>query len=452
MPVITCGSKEINVPYHDTVNSEYIKDIVELSNNVDVVISVPDKYYTIIDTYIDYLKNNKTLITDRKRLFLCFQLSTLFVDDSYFKYCVQQTFNNWSYMCVMVYNEFIDDLQWSFFVHSPYDFIPEYLLNNNTFMTQWNKLNQNVVIKVNNDNEVYYNNATSINDHDQRIIKTFHIVKVLDQGTGHAKEIGRKKETVYYENSNNVRSEGYYIDGKLDGSWNYWYDTQGEINEQQTTGIHQGESLRHTEGILPQGERLYHTEGILPQGERLYHTEGISKDEWLRCACHHTLKSEEHYVNGKQDGLWRQWYNNEHHTLKSEEHYVNGNRNGLWKHWYDTQGETIDQHTLVYEEHYVDDKLHGLWREWYDGDQNTLAYEGQYVNGKPHGLCREWYDNDQHTLAYEGHYVDGKRNGLCREWYDNDQHTLAYEGHYVDGKRNGNITFDGDYVNDAKQY
>jgi len=137
MPVITCCNKQFNIPYiGDTVDTSslYIKDLVELSGDVNITITVPDKYCTVIDTYVEFLLSNQVPITSRERLFLCFQLNTLLIDEDYFKYCVQQTFNNWSYMCNMVYNDFNDDLGWSFFVYCPHDFIPKYLLNNNTFM------------------------------------------------------------------------------------------------------------------------------------------------------------------------------------------------------------------------------------------------------------------------------------------------------------------------------
>jgi len=147
MPVIACGDRQFTVTYSDDINSKYIKDVVELSNDMNIVMPVPDKYYTVIDNYVDHLVGNQTPITNKDRICLSFQLNTLFVDDDvYFKYCVQQVFsaallseaylrfNNWSYMCNTIYNNFNDDLQWSFFVLAPYDFIPKRLLTNDIFM------------------------------------------------------------------------------------------------------------------------------------------------------------------------------------------------------------------------------------------------------------------------------------------------------------------------------
>jgi len=247
MPIIICCNKEFDIPYSEDVTisgSEYIKDVVVSFSNKDVAISIPDKYCTVIDNYVEFLKpkvssvkGNQIPITSRERLLLCFQLNTLLIDENYFKYCVQQVFNNWSYMCNMVYNDFNDDLQWSFFVYCPYDFIPKYLLGSSSFMKQWNELNQGKIINVNNDNEVYYNNVETINGHNQKLIRTYHTVnvnnkqEVLSRGESHIKEVGYKKEILYYVNSNNIKSESYYVDNKKDGLWRRWYN-----DDQQNDG------------------------------------------------------------------------------------------------------------------------------------------------------------------------------------------------------------------------
>jgi len=403
MPVITCYNKEFVVPYDkENITSEYIKDIVTFSGDVDVVIPVQDKYCTVINNYVEFLTGERqSPITNRDRLLLSFQLNTLFVDSKYFSYLTQQVFNNWSYMCNMVYNELNDDLQWLFFIHSPYDFIPKYLLDNDLFTTQWNKANHNTIIQVNNDNETYYNNIETTNGK-YKVITTYHTVNSksetqLGKEKSHVKEVGYKKITTYYKDSNNIASDQHYVDGKKDGILREWYD-----NDQ------------------------------------------------------HTLRFEDHYVDGKKDGILREWYDNDQHTLSSECHYVDGKEDGTWRWWYDD-----DQHTLRSEKHYVDGKENGLWRYYYDNDQHTLGSEGHYVDSRKHGLYRIWYNNDQHTLESEQHYVDGKPDGVWRWWYDNDQHTLETEGYWVNGKKhgrwvefdiNGVVTSDDVYVNDVKQY
>ena len=342
MPILTCGNKKLSIPYLDTMDSEYIKDVVDISKNVDVIIPVSDKYCSVIKDYVDYLNGSEVLIVSKQSLILNFQLSTLFADDGYFKYCIEQVFDNWSDVYVMVYNDFNDDLQWSFFLHSPYDFIPKYLLDNDTFMTQWKAQNQNIIIKVNRGSAVYYTNVESTDDNGDKVIKTYHTVN--------GQEVGYKKVIKYYPNSNNIRSEGYYVDNKQDGIWREWYN-----NDQ------------------------------------------------------HRLLIEKHWVNGKRDGLWRTWYDNEQHTLMSEGYYVDGKEEGVCRNWYDTQGEINDQHRLEYEFYWSHDKKNGLIRHWYDNEQHTLEYEGYYVDDKQDGIWTYWSDDVQHSFILEQHWVHGVR-------------------------------------------
>ena len=316
MTIITCCNKQFTIPHNgkETVtSSQYIQDVINLSNGGDVIIPILDKYCTVVDNYVQFAQGNQVPITSREQLFLCFQLETLLADDEYHIYCVQQVFNNWSYMRNIVYNEFNDDIQWSFLVLAPYDFIPKHLLDSSTFMTQWNENNINKTISVNNGNEVYYNNIETLNKDNQKVIKTYHTIN--------GNEFGYKKEIKYYKNSNNVEIEKHWVDGKYDGIWRSWYD-----NDQ------------------------------------------------------HTLEAEDHYVDGKPDGVQRSWYNNIQHTLKFEQHYVDGKQNGVWRTWYDD-----DQHTLWFEQHYVDGKMDGVQKCWYNNDQHTLKSEQHYVNGKRHG-------------------------------------------------------------------
>jgi len=448
MPIIKCGNKEFNIcEPEDNSGSEYVKDMMSISGSADVVIPIPDKYGRVIDNYLDFIKptvmseqtqdscvNTTTIpITSRQRLLLCLQLSTLLVDDNYFKYCVQQVFNNWSYMCTMVYTDLNDDLQWSIFLHSPYDFIPKQLLNNSLFMTRWNDANQNTIIKVNKGNETYYNNVITMN-YRKKCITTSHTVN-NNQGevnnnnnyvnhhnkNHHVKEVGYKKVVTYCEDSDNITVEKYYNDDKREGVWKEWYEDE--------------QNMLWSEEHYVNGKK----HGLCREWS------GVVQDRLL---------SEGHYVNGEKHGLHTEWYDNDQHLVSDERHYDNGKQIGTWRGWHSNP-----QHTISYETPYVNGKAYGLYKEWHNNDKHTLSCEGQEVDNKRHGLWHAWYNNDEHTLWYEGHYVDGKMHGVWKEWYNNKKHTLKYKGHYVNGKRNkhweefdihGKVTFDGYYINDVK--
>jgi len=293
MLVITCCNKTFNIPHGGIINSKYIRNVVETttSEGVDVTIPVDDKYCTVVEHYVEYVGGNKTPITSRDRLLLCFQLNVLLDDNGYFDFLVEQVFTNWSYMCNMVYNEFNDSLQQAFFVLAPYAFIPKHALDNTHVMDRWEKLNQGVIINVNNNNEIYYNNIKSTNKFGLIETNTYHTVNGV--------EIGHNRKRVYTIDGLPIQ-EYNYNDGVEDGVRIEWYDTQREINIQHNVKFEQE---------YVDGER---------DGS---YREWYDDDQ-------HNLKLEASYLEGKLNGDWTEWYNNDHHSIKSKRQYINGERHG----------------------------------------------------------------------------------------------------------------------------
>ena len=125
------------------------------------------------------------------------------------------------------------------------------------------------------------------------------------------------------------------------------------------------------------------------------------------------------YVNGKIDGLCREWYTNG--QLMYEHNYKDGKEDGLGRMWYDN-GQ------LLYEYNYKDGRDDGLHRLWHKDGQ--LCSESNYKDGEYDGLYRQWYENGQ--LNRKSNFKDGKRDGWSKKWYDNGQ--LKYEVNFKDGK------------------
>jgi len=78
-----------------------------------------------------------------------------------------------------------------------------------------------------------------------------------------------------------------------------------------------------------------------------------------------------------------------------------------------------------------DGKREGLW-VWYYNNEHLFG-KGEYKDGKEEGPFAWYYENGQ--LFLKGEYEDGKRGGLWVKYYDNGQ--LEYKRQYKDGKRNG---------------
>jgi len=100
MPVIKCCDKEFIIPYNRDIRSEYIKDVVKISGSEDVTIPIPDKYCSVIDTYINFIDGEVLPLVNNDKLLLTFQLCKLLVDDSYFNYWTKQVLTT-GRMCVV---------------------------------------------------------------------------------------------------------------------------------------------------------------------------------------------------------------------------------------------------------------------------------------------------------------------------------------------------------------
>jgi len=339
--IICCGEKFIVSYSHTstfTSSSEHINYVVELSGDNNVVVPIDDVYCSVVGTYVEFLRGNKLPITNKQDLLLSFQLDTLFIDDDYFKYLVQKVFNNWTDVNTIVYDDFNDDLQWFFFVYSPYDFIPKHLLDNDNFMKQWNKLNQGTIIKVDS-NAIYYNNVDTT-DVGAKNISTYHTVN--------GKKIGNEISIIYYQLNNNIRFETSYlyyklgdkIVRKMNGPSRNYYNNDRNTLESET----------------------YYIKGVMNGSSRKWNDDK-----------QHTLKFDGYYDNGENHGFWAEWYNGDGYRKPMYEgSFVHGERDGLWRVWY-----WCDTGTLNFEGHYVNGKRDGHWIE-FDEDGNT-TFDGYYI-------------------------------------------------------------------------
>lgn len=98
------------------------------------------------------------------------------------------------------------------------------------------------------------------------------------------------------------------------------------------------------------------------------------------------------YVNGKEDGVCKGWYENG--QLESEYNYKDGKKEGVQKSWY-KNGQ------LEFEENIKEGVFLGVNRRWYENGQ--LRYESNDIEG----VFKEWFDNGK--LKREENYKDDKR-------------------------------------------
>ena len=174
------------------------------------------------------------------------------------------------------------------------------------------------------------------------------------------------------------------------------------------------------------------------------------------------LEYEAALVDGKQNGLTREWHENG--QLESEATYVDGEKNGLGRYWSEN-GQLLSEIT------YVDGRQNGLSRYWYVSGE--FKCEDRYVDGILTGLPRDFHESDQRIvdrsllqeldgliyapnqsepftgyvteyyssgqLRHEIEYVDGKLNGLSRGWYESGRY--RFEQNHVNGKFHGLLRY-----------
>lgn len=174
----------------------------------------------------------------------------------------------------------------------------------------------------------------------------------------HFEADGKYKE--FYPNGQ-VFVEGQYNRGRQDGEWVFYFDN-GQLNRKAT--FNNGK---------PDGPRdIYRADGTM-LAKRGF-ADGLRDGDWITYdATGKKPISEEHYVKGKEDGVWKYWHPNG--KQKQQLSLKQGVRHGATTEW-DDKGEKR------FEANFVDGKLDGTATRWFpDGRKIVQEYkEGKLVS------------------------------------------------------------------------
>jgi antitoxin component YwqK of YwqJK toxin-antitoxin module len=136
---------------------------------------------------------------------------------------------------------------------------------------------------------------------------------------------------------------------------------------------------------------------------------------------------------GRAQGIWKWFY--ESGTLMREEHYVNGRREGLLTDYNEAgkiilQGNFLDNkmdghwqyETPDYKEsgNYVNDERDSVWKSFYM-PSGYKRYEGKFENGEPIGIHTMYHPTGK--KMYTGNYIGGMKDG---DWKYYDEFGLNY--------------------------
>jgi antitoxin component YwqK of YwqJK toxin-antitoxin module len=125
------------------------------------------------------------------------------------------------------------------------------------------------------------------------------------------------------------------------------------------------------------------------------------------------LKQTRIWKNGKQAGIWTEWYEN------GQKNWEWSKKDGLETKWYSNGHKS-------WERTYKDGKLNGLYTWWYENGQKSS--EKTYKDGELNGLWTHWRESGQKEV--EKTFKDGKIDGLYTSWYSDGK--KEYEGTWKD--------------------
>ncbi|NDV47065.1 hypothetical protein D0T49_08405 [Paludibacter sp. 221] len=208
--------------------------------------------------------------------------------------------------------------------------------------------------------EKYYENGKQVGKQTQYISSNRNDYVQVSNYSKEGKLDGKFTET--YTETDKIKAQGQYKDGKKTGVWKYG-KKDGEPTEEET---YEAGDLRKV--------IKYYTDG--------------------------SIESERSMLNGKKHGVEKQ-YDWESGRLKAEKNYENGKQVGRQMQYYTSSTNSYVQVSNYSKE----SKLDGKFTETY-AETDKIKIQGQYNGGKKMGVWKYGYKNG--NIYKEEKYEDGK--------------------------------------------
>tara|TARA_B100001109_G_C18863509_1_gene475360 strand:- start:277 stop:1140 length:864 start_codon:yes stop_codon:yes gene_type:complete len=128
------------------------------------------------------------------------------------------------------------------------------------------------------------------------------------------------------------------------------------------------------------------------------------------------------FVNGKEDGVFYEFYRSNPDFIKTIGSYKNGLRHGYMIN-FKNNGLPLKEWL------FKNGKSEGLTKTYYE-DINRLKFTGEYENNLAHGEYKSFWRNGQLRSVLT--YVKGQQQGLLKAYLEDGE--LAFIQHYEDDK------------------
>jgi antitoxin component YwqK of YwqJK toxin-antitoxin module len=131
---------------------------------------------------------------------------------------------------------------------------------------------------------------------------------------------------------------------------------------------------------------------------------GRQHGEWTFYHDNGQLNRKATYNNGQPDGAWEVFRADG--TLSAKRSFRNGLRHGEWVNYDETGKQPLR------EEHYVDGKQDGVWKIWFPNGKQRQQLG--FKQGQLDGISIEWDENGEKRV--EVSYTNGKLHGTRTLW------------------------------------
>jgi len=246
------GSKDIVVSTSRLLSSSFFSNMLDLCSDT-IVLPYPKQFNDVVDCYINYLVCGIVEPTTVNR---CLQLCHYLDDSNYLSVIVSSLlgrYDNNIDKFHSVTNDLIDNLQQDIYLLCPFCFIPKLYILNKDFVNRWLSLNKNktftiydylytVSVDYYKDNSVNkvtpYKLCHSLYNHDEDEECPFASTKMLHGAcctwsqNGHIELFGLHRDDelngtcyIWYPDTNQLRSETEYYNGKRLGVSRGWLST-----------------------------------------------------------------------------------------------------------------------------------------------------------------------------------------------------------------------------------
>jgi len=308
--------------------------------------------------------NNESVILDQQLMVDCLDIYNITGDDNYFNYLLVNMHKFWTLLSLILYDPDFGinvNVLWDIHLHTPYQLLPNKLINNKLFHDNWLKLNTEKQIILNGDQNFIYTviQSKDVNDNEH----TINTITTYSHDNNHCEV---QKEVLTNIN-NKVISEFNYYNGDLYGMFiNTYPDTLTEvliiINDEPSgpyKGYYVNGQLRHSNYCL--NDNIWGTEFIFDKdgnivGENMYHDDlRESGKQWIVTDNNkqRRLLLETTYVSGLPKRK-KYIYSNGNYIISilpatSKRRDMDGSDGGDGDIWMFTDGQTMtlyDQHNI----------------------------------------------------------------------------------------------------------